>query len=147
MSERILIELSPEQIEAGAQWWVDHLAKASCGWSDQEYRERYEALPMPSVEQLWFLKRMLVKNFTLGLPGGMTPRVSASHNPEVVGVDYEPDHLLQHAMEHSLLPAYVALPQKTVMRFQNGGIWVRHGYGAPIDWILPAREGAAGGTP
>jgi hypothetical protein len=54
------------------------------------------------------------------------------------GVDYDPEIILQDALDAAEIRHWATLPWKTWMSFEGGGVQVSEGYGAPRVDVLPA---------
>jgi hypothetical protein len=129
------------EINVAVSWWVNKLSikgkpKYDNGDSiTQTFYEKYVTPPEPATQEELerfgkTLTRVLEREYFK--PG-------RNENYAHLGVDYEPQEILEEALDLALIPSkkHELLPVKTRMWIDNGTVKVREGYGRETKYIYP----------
>lgn len=129
--------LTPEQIEAAAQWWADRLTSCRHSGLSTEERRRPENSGYQFAEMLMTIARPIVTDDQAALFKASLVTQIGALQPYALGVDYNPCRELAAALDAAGIPNCSTLPIKTTMWLTGGKVEVRYGYGAPVVSIYP----------
>lgn len=117
-------KLTKEQIECAANWWADAVTRPKFDNGDSGIAGALATiLAMQSSKPVDDSGRA---KFVAAL----SAQLMHMNEHDTLDVDYAPCRELSDAMTLAGVDRHNA-PWKTIMWFSNGGVQVRHGYGAP----------------
>lgn len=145
---------TPEQIDAAVTWWRNALVLPKYENTTPDERDPQAFMASALAKRLGaqltdqqldafadhlrdVLEGHCTHTWTSTWDGGKYP--IANGYIDILRVDYDPDVVLHHCGELAGFPTNFFWPWKTTMWLRaDGGLRVRHGYGAEIEELIPA---------